>query len=325
MRHLFAIGTALVVAFAALPASALHGKNPSEDAAQQDLTLNEGWCWDSYEEYTPEQQIEGCNGLLAAGSLSDEDKPYVIAMRGWSYHELKDYDRALADFSEKIRLQPDAADGYGWRGGVYFDKGEYDHALADYTWAIHLGPEELDTPVWYHDRGMVKRELGDLAGALRDYDEALERSPDAQTYVGRGYVYFDQKKYERAIEDFSMAIELGTNESSNWNERCWARAVWGEQLEEAMDDCDQALWIDPENSYAYDSRGLVHLRLGNWDSALLDYQSARDIDPAASAYFGHGIALKRLGNDEEAAADFAKAAEIDPKIAETYAGYGIKP
>lgn len=249
-------------------------------------------CWDGGEEFSPEEQIVGCNALLEAEGLLEEDRPYVIAMRGWSYHELGDMERALADYSEKVRLQPDVADGYGWRGAVYLDQGDYAHALEDYSTAIRLEPEATDVPVWYHDRGVVRHEQGD---------------------------------YASAVADFTKAINLAPDYAANWNSRCWARAVWGRQLVEALDDCNEALALDPISYDTYDSRGLVHLRREEWDEALADYEASLDIETTASAYYGRGVALSRLGQARDAEANYVMATRLDPEIAETYAGFGITP
>src|SRR5688572_22273562 len=181
-------------------------------ATAQPSPEDERKCWDAGEEFSPEEQVAGCNALLEPDGLPDEDRPYIVAMRGWSYHELGDLERALADYSEKIRLQPDVGDGYGWRGAVYLDQGDYAHALEDYSTAIRLDPEATDVPVWYHDRGVVRHEQGD---------------------------------YASAVADFTKAINLAPDYAANWNSRCWARAVWGRQLVEALDDCNEALALDP--------------------------------------------------------------------------------
>jgi len=249
-------------------------------------------CWDSGEEFSPEEQIAGCNALLEADGLLEEDRPYVIAMRGWSYHELGDLERALADYAEKVRLQPDVGDGYGWRGAVYLDQSDYAHALEDYSTAIRLEPEATDVPVWYHDRGVVRHEQGD---------------------------------YASAVADFTKAINLAPDYAANWNSRCWARAVWGRQLVEALDDCNEALALDPISYDTYDSRGLVHLRHEEWDEALADYGASLDIETTASAYYGRGVALSRLGQARDAEANYVMATRLDPEIAEIYAGFGITP
>jgi tetratricopeptide (TPR) repeat protein len=263
----------------------------AESAAQPSLD-DQDKCWDTAEQFAPEQQVAGCTALLEADGVPEEDRAYAIALRGWSYHELGDLDRALADYSEKIRLQPEAADGYGWRGSAYLDQGDYPNALADYTRAIELDPESPDIAIWYGDRGIAHDSLGE---------------------------------HEQAIADFTRSINLAPDVAVIWNSRCWARAVWGRELVEALDDCNEALALDPEDFNAWDSRGLVHLRREEWAEALADYQASLDLMPSSSALYGHGIALSRLGRSAEAEEDFASAAEIDPGIAETYAGFGITP
>ena len=52
-----------------------------------------------------------------------------------------DYDTAVADFTEAIRLDPKDALSYFCRGKCYENKGEYDKAIADFTEAIRLDPK----------------------------------------------------------------------------------------------------------------------------------------------------------------------------------------
>ena len=295
-------------------------------AAAQPAFENDEACWDSGEEYSPEQQIAACDALLESEGLPEEERAYIIAMRGWSYEELGDYDRAVAEYSEKIRLQPDAADGYGWRAGAHLNKGDYASAVADFSQAIRLGPDATDFAGWHNDRGVAKFNLGDSRGAIEDYSAAIELSDgNPLNYLNRGDAYLALEEYGRAIEDYTRAINLAPDAANNWNSRCWVRAVWGRQLVEALDDCNESIGLDPDNFNAYDSRGLIHLRRQDWNEALADYAASLAIEASASAFFGHAIALKRLGSDAEAEADFAEAAAHDPTIAETYADFGIEP
>ena len=51
-----------------------------------------------------------------------------------------EYDKAIADFSEAIRLDPKSATAYDRRAGAYEAKGNYDQAIADFTEAIRFDP-----------------------------------------------------------------------------------------------------------------------------------------------------------------------------------------
>ena len=58
--------------------------------------------------------------------------------RGVDWHAKREYDRAIADYNEAIRLDPDLAWVYYYRGVDWHAKREYDRAIADYNEAIRL-------------------------------------------------------------------------------------------------------------------------------------------------------------------------------------------
>ena len=51
------------------------------------------------------------------------------------------YDRAIADYTEAIRLYPKFVNSYTNRAFVWHDKGELDRAIADFKIALALGYE----------------------------------------------------------------------------------------------------------------------------------------------------------------------------------------
>ena len=72
----------------------------------------------------------------------------------------------IADAGEAIRLQPSVA-AYNLRGSAYYDKGEYDIAIADFNDALRIGPP---SGIIFHNRGNAWRAKGDYAKAIADYD-----------------------------------------------------------------------------------------------------------------------------------------------------------
>jgi len=60
--------------------------------------------------------------------------------RGIAWQNKKQYDKAIGDYNEAIRLDPTFALAYNNRGNAWRDKKEYAKAIADYNDAIRLDP-----------------------------------------------------------------------------------------------------------------------------------------------------------------------------------------
>jgi tetratricopeptide (TPR) repeat protein len=134
-------------------------------------------------------------------------KAYVD--RGESRLSKKDYDGAIAEFSEAIRLQPDCVNAYYFRGLAWYDKRDYDRAIKDLDQAIRLQPNDA---VAYSMRGAAWREKRDYDRAIKDGDQAIRLQPDSAVgYHLRGVAWYDKQDYDRAMKDFDEAIRLNPN------------------------------------------------------------------------------------------------------------------
>jgi tetratricopeptide (TPR) repeat protein len=71
-------------------------------------------------------------------------------------------------------VDPEDAKAYFDRGLVWQEKGEHDKAIADYTEYIRLRPKHPDT---YSNRGAAWREKGEYDKANADFDEAFRLDP----------------------------------------------------------------------------------------------------------------------------------------------------
>src|SRR6185503_8670335 len=92
------------------------------------------------------------------------------------------------------------------RANAYDGKGDTDRAIADYSKAIDLNPTEPD---YYNNRGVAHRAKGDLDRAIGDYGKAIElNSKHAQAYHNRGNAYRFRGAYDLAVNDYARAIEI---------------------------------------------------------------------------------------------------------------------
>ncbi|MCX6772056.1 MAG: hypothetical protein NTX79_08480 [Candidatus Micrarchaeota archaeon] len=117
--------------------------------------------------------------------ISQSDAAYADALsyenRGFAKSRLKDYEGAIADYGEAIRLSPKDAGAFQNRGIDKLHLGDPKGAIEDCSMAISLDPFNADA---YFNRGNVKQALGDKKGAKEDYLRAAELF-DKQGRAGR--------------------------------------------------------------------------------------------------------------------------------------------
>lgn len=80
-------------------------------------------------------------------------------------------------------------------------------------------------------------------------------------------------------------------------------AAWNKDLDAALEDCNGALSIKPDDAYLLDSRGLVYFRKGDCAKAIAEYDAALKIDPKnADSLYVRGIAKLRMKDQAGASA-----------------------
>jgi tetratricopeptide (TPR) repeat protein len=114
--------------------------------------------------------LEGHFGVAA---VEGDAEARAALMRKQRLCEERRHDRAIADFNEAIRLDPNTAPAYRNRGDAYRNKGDKDRAIHDYNQAIGLDPNDAFA---FCNRGRVKRNINDMSG---DADIANARQLNA--------------------------------------------------------------------------------------------------------------------------------------------------
>ena len=229
-----------------------------------------------------------------------------------------DYEKAIAEFNESLRLDPNQAQVHASRGLVWELKANQIQAIFDYDEAIRLineamplAPNEADV---YYERGRVFWLKGDHDLAIADYDEALRLNPkhakasgaketaqnskesqkaisdlkeevgriqnptDAESYLFRSDLMLLQGDYERALADIGKAVELDPKNMDAAALRQTVLLVKGD-YDQIITDLDQAISLDPNNSEAFEERGLWQTVKGEFVRAIADYEEAIRLSP----------------------------------------------
>jgi tetratricopeptide (TPR) repeat protein len=238
-------------------------------------------------------------------------KPYAVNAynnRGIAYSNKSDYNRAIADYNQAIKLQPDTAYVYYNRGIAYNKKGEYERAIADYNQAIKLQPDYTNA---YNNRGNIYNNKGEYERAIADYNQAIKLQPDyTNAYNNRGWSYAQKGDYNRAVADYNQTLELDSKNFAAYNNRGYAYAQNGD-YERALVDINQALKLKPNHPAIIDSKGFAYAGKGDYNRALADYNQAIKIDSKADyAYHHRGVVYRKQGKTKQAIADFQKVLEL---------------
>jgi tetratricopeptide (TPR) repeat protein len=131
--------------------------------------------------------------------------------RGMWYSQNGDDDRAIADCTQAIRLDPNRFDAYFGRGLSYFHKADYDRAIADFTQVIRLTPNTANA---YYRRGRAYVGKGDIDRAIADFTQTIQLAPNHfDAYFDRGLLYFHKPDYDRAIADFTQVLRIDPNDA----------------------------------------------------------------------------------------------------------------
>jgi tetratricopeptide (TPR) repeat protein len=129
--------------------------------------------------------------------------------RGREYYIKSDYDNAITQYTEAIRIDPNYAWAYSGRGSAYRMKGQYDTAIKDLNEAIRLDPNNA---LAYSNRGEAYRMKGQYDTAFKDLNEAIRLDPNyAWAYARRGQAYRGLGQKDRAIQDLEKALSLDPN------------------------------------------------------------------------------------------------------------------
>ena len=135
--------------------------------------------WETCAKAWGDTAIAACTRAIGSPRFKDRDLVRLYYNRGIEYDEKRDYDRAIADYNEVIRLDPIYAKAYCDRGNAWRNKGDLDRAIADYNEAIRLDPKDAGC---YKNRGVANLYAGSLSRALADLNQASELKPkDAYT------------------------------------------------------------------------------------------------------------------------------------------------
>lgn len=258
---------------------------------------------------TPADRIvAACTALLGSAGLGNHERSVALSGRAIGYRMQSDFQRAISDYQEALRISPGAAWPHSGLGASYRAQQDYRRSAAEYGIFI----------------GMARREVA--AASRRPGQEPLIRRL-AIGYYARGQTFAGQGDHRRALADYRKALRRLPRDADIGNAVCWTLAAHlRSHFDEARAACDAALRARPDDPALLDSRGMVGLRQRRFQAAWNDYDAAVRLQPDGPSWvYGRGIAALRLGRTAQGRADIARAQALHGEVAQFYADFGLRP
>ena len=177
------------------------------------------------------QAINDCNMVLKMVSGKAKSAAYIE--RGLTYLSLKNFRKALKDYSTAIEISPERPLAYSLRSIVYRCLGRYYDEIKDLTSAIAINPQNGSL---YLFRAGAYFQVGLLRESIDDSRKAANLSPFLwEAYQQTANAYEELGLYKESIQFRSKVLKIKGNDPLCWDDR--ARAYWNLRLfAEAMKD-----------------------------------------------------------------------------------------
>lgn len=227
------------------------------------ITEKGGWLWEK--EVIPfNESIE-----LLTERVTKEKNGENYHLRGVAYLAHGQFDSAIADFTESLRLKPKNAGALNNRGQASYSKGDFKAAVEDFTAAIAI---EAKNPLILNNRALAYIELDDSTNAMTDLQAALGLVPDyAEALNNRGVVHQKLEKVDEAIADFSKALEVDPKYTDALENRAFAYLQKDDHTK-AIGDLESAMKLNPNSFEA--ANDLAWLLATSPDSTIRDTKRA---------------------------------------------------
>lgn len=265
------------------------------------------------------------NGSPLAGKAAPPRSASDYALSGQAHLSRGEASAAVTDLDEAVRMAPDQAAYYLARARAHAANKQPDAALADLDRSLDLDPRKLDALLM---RAGLRFTRKDTSGATADAAAAKALAPSGSSQaraVAGLYIALDQPA--QALPLLDDWIRLHRDDAllgSALNERCWARGLSNQMLDDALKDCHKAIKRDGSNPAYLDSLGLIEYRLGHNTESIQAYQQAVAERPrSAWTSYGLGLAEIRAGQTDAGKADLKAARSLDPNIDERASKYGL--
>jgi tetratricopeptide (TPR) repeat protein len=267
--------------------------------------------------YSHRRDIDRAIALLTVAIQLNPQAGRLFGCRAQMFQFKGDYLRALEDINKAIQFEPSRSGWYIKRAEFhYYGWRNYNSAIEDATEGIRLNPK---SPVAHFYRAMCYLDQGRVDDAIADCDAATRLDSDLWcAYAWRGHAFLRKREYARAQADWNEAIWLENKRFpaipywrmvsySGLAQSYYERGLYPEVIRA----CNKALQLSNQFAFAYYFRGLAESALLNFERAVPDFSRAIEIrHDYARALYARAQCYDALGDFDRAEADRRNASRM---------------
>lgn len=193
---------------------------------------------------------------------------------------------AVADIEKALSINKNALNAYIMRADIAISQGnDFESALTDMNEAIRLQPRLAGL---YVNRAYLRYSLDDFFGAMADFDYALQLEPFNETALfNRALLEMETGANDKALEDLNQIISLNPDNTRAYYNRAVVNNAKG-QYADAVEDISHVIADVPELPEPYYIRSRLYQELHQLAKAESDYKRAENLSKKAQKEYAAG-------------------------------------
>lgn len=245
---------------------------------------------------------------MAIKKIPSKDKEYVsfaYSTRAAIYLNLEDTVHAIKDYSQAISATPEDSRIYNQRAQIYYEQGKYSLADADYNRMISLDEGDVMGYMGIGRNANAQKRWDD---AVKQFDHVIKLASDySSAYSFRAVSFFNQKKYDKAIDDVVTALSIDGDNKAFYFMQILADSAL---IQTATKLKIQEVKVPNDNRWSY-YLGIVYEHTDKYNNAITYYKEA--LDKESSDVIANRLAncYDELGNYEKALLYCNQAISLD--------------
>lgn len=236
----------------------------------------------------------------------DKDFSQALAFRAECYAKQHKYEEAVADMIKAIEMDENRKAIYQL---VYIDKEGVDDAISQLKVQMAKNP---NTPYWFTFAGMIFEKQNQYRKAIAMYEKVKTLDADSWYDAEISDCYFEMGDFTNALRYMRIVLEADSTDSYSMMK---IADIYNEMdsVDLALEWARKGINLAPDQPSWYYRRGWYADKVGRWDEAIEDYNMAITINPQyAYALLCRGQLYHFQGKEDLARKDFEKVISIEP-------------